>query len=262
MKPKIKVLIATHNPLSQIETEIFIPIQVGASINKNIIKESYLKDNLGKHISEKNNTFNELTALYWAWKNLDYDIIGLAHYRRYLDLFHTKPFFKKDKIDVIINSYKDDPKLNLLKDAKKSSSKIIKILTTNDLIIAKPSFCSINGKYCSIAEDYAHNHIASDWDSCMQIILEKYPEYKNSVESYLYNSNRFYICNMFIAKKEWFTTFCEWIFPILFEIEKKITISEDPFQRRVTGFLSERLFTLYVLHNKFKLKELPILFVE
>lgn len=258
----IKILIATHKPLAVIENEIFTPIQVGSAINEFSIKESYLKDDEGDNISNKNNTFNELTALYYAWKNLNVDVIGLAHYRRYLDLHHSKPLFKKDSIDVVKNITKNSSKIELLGNIKKSSSKILKFLKSNDVIIAKPCFCTIEGEYCSIADDYSHNHISSDWDICMQVILELNPDYKKSIDSYLYNSNKFYICNMFIAKKEWFNDFCSWIFPILFEVENRITISKDPFQRRVTGFLSERLFTLYILHNEFNIKELPILFIE
>lgn len=31
-----------------------------------------------------------MTAIYWAWKNLKADYIGLVHYRRYLGMKHGK----------------------------------------------------------------------------------------------------------------------------------------------------------------------------
>ena len=83
---KIKILVATHQPLAIIESDIFHPIQIGFDVQKPLIKNTYLNDNSGLNISKKNPIFNELTALYWAWKNLDADVVGLAHYRRYLDL--------------------------------------------------------------------------------------------------------------------------------------------------------------------------------
>ncbi|MEC4049901.1 DUF4422 domain-containing protein [Flavobacterium sp. SUN046] len=263
MSLKIKILVATHKPVSAIENTIFQPIQVGTDLNPTTIKESYLVDNTGDSISEKNKTFNELTALYWAWKNFgDYDVFGLAHYRRFLDINYKVPFFKKEKKDIIKSVSISDASFLKLNDEKKLAKKITKFLNNFDVLVAKPAFCTINQEFASISDDYKHNHIASDWDTCMDVIIEKFPEYTNSIELYLNKSNRFYIANMFIAKKEWFISFSEWLFAILLEVEKRIVPSEDPYQRRVIGFLSERLFTLYILHHQFKLKELPILFVE
>ena len=50
----------------------------------------FQKDNTGENISAKNPMYCELTGLYWAWKNLDADYLGLVHYRR-----HFKGFPKK-----------------------------------------------------------------------------------------------------------------------------------------------------------------------
>ena len=59
-----------------------MPIQVGAALNGQAI-DGMIRDDTGDNISEKSRSFCELTALYWAWKNLDSDAIGLVHYRRY-----------------------------------------------------------------------------------------------------------------------------------------------------------------------------------
>ena len=50
------------------------PIQVG---NDSDIPGIEYRDNIGNNISEKNSTYCELTAQYWAWKNdTDSDYIG------------------------------------------------------------------------------------------------------------------------------------------------------------------------------------------
>ncbi|WP_336733005.1 DUF4422 domain-containing protein, partial [Chryseobacterium sp. VD8] len=101
-----------------------------------------------------------------------------------------------------------------------------------------------------------------DWDICMDIIRKKFPDYAESSTEHLENGSNLYIGNMFITRYELINDYCNWLFTILFETEQKITFSDDPYQRRVIGFLSERLFTLYILHNNFRLKHFPILFVE
>lgn len=260
---KTTIIIATHKQESILENEIFRPIQVGSAINDYIIKPNYYRDNTGENISEKNRTFNELTAIYWVWKNLqNEEIYGLMHYRRFLNIFYKKPFYKNEKRDIMKKISSDSTKIAKLNDAQKTNDKIKELLNQYDVIVANPVYCRIDKKYVSITEDYKKHHLSEDWDTCMNIVKEYYPEFKKSIEKHLDNDKKLYYGNIFIAKKEWFNDFCEWIFTILFEVEKRITISEDPYQRRVIGFLSERLFTLYILHYQFKTKGFPIFYVE
>jgi hypothetical protein len=260
---KIKILVATHQPLAIIESDIFHPIQIGFDVQKPLIKNTYLNDNSGLNISKKNPIFNELTALYWAWKNLDADVVGLAHYRRYLDLNYKKPLFKNKQMHVLQRADQKDKKIIELFNNSQSRKRITNFLKAFELIIPQKAFCTDeNGNLESLSQQYKRFHIENDWIICIQIILEKYPDYKISIDKYFENENILYLCNMFIAPKKWVDKYCTWLFDILFEVENRITISEDPYQKRVIGFLAERLFTLYILHNKFKMKELPILFVN
>ena len=76
----IKILIATHKSYWMPDDPVYLPLHVGAEGKAEL---GYTRDNTGDHISSKNKNFCELTGLYWAWKNLDADYIGLVHYRRY-----------------------------------------------------------------------------------------------------------------------------------------------------------------------------------
>lgn len=80
---KTQILGVTHKEYQFPKDALYTPIQVNAQKNKDL---GYLKDNEGDNISFKNNNYCELTAMYWAWKNLSCDIIGINHYRRILGI--------------------------------------------------------------------------------------------------------------------------------------------------------------------------------
>ena len=68
---------------------------------------------------------------------------------------------------------------------------------------------------------------------------------------------------MFIAKYELFNKYFEWLFPLLFEAEKRIDVSKhEAHQKRVFAFLAERLLNIYVYHNKLKVVYEPVFFIE
>ena len=69
---KIKILVASHKPDTVYKDDIYTPIHVGRSVSKFKSEMGHLLgDNTGNNISEKNPYYCELTAQYWAWKNLD-----------------------------------------------------------------------------------------------------------------------------------------------------------------------------------------------
>ena len=84
----IKIIIATHKKYWMPQDDMYLPIHVGAE--GKTLDLGYQKDNVGENISKKNANYCELTGLYWVWKNLDADFIGLAHYRRHFCLNKIK----------------------------------------------------------------------------------------------------------------------------------------------------------------------------
>ena len=110
----------------------------------------------------------------------------------------------------------------------------------------------------TLEKEYKKEHIGSDWDKMIEVIKELYPNDYDIVASE-FNQRKFYPLNMLIARRELFDEYCEWLFSILFELEKRITISNDPYQARVFGFLSERLMGVFVKKKKLKVKELKVI---
>lgn len=88
----IKILVATHKKYWMLQDSVYLPVQLGSAINKTL---GYQRDDEGENISAKQPYYAELTAMYWAWKNLKADYIGINHYRRY---------FSKEKIPLFWRS--------------------------------------------------------------------------------------------------------------------------------------------------------------
>ena len=87
MKERLRIYTMTHKPFEIPKDPLYVPLQVGSALQEDL---GYLRDDTGDNISEKNRNYCELTGLYWAWKNLESDYIGVAHYRRHfaLERFH------------------------------------------------------------------------------------------------------------------------------------------------------------------------------
>ena len=224
MDEDLAIYMATHSEkcIHVLEYDYIIPIQAGKALNSVSIEE--VTDNTGDNISEKNNTYCELTVLYWMWKNTNNKYIGLYHYRRRFDI---------DK------------------------EEILNILNNTDIILPKKKIFKI-----SLKEQYIKEHNKQDWYILMDILRELYPEYYE-FSNKVFEKNEIYRFNMFIMKKEMFDNYCEWLFPILEKVEKNINVEEkNNYQKRYAGFMSERLFTLYVIYNKFKIYEADLIFSE
>lgn len=235
----MKILVVTHKNVEFPKIKEYYPISVG----KNKV-DGIQHDDIGENIASKNENYCELTALYWAWKNMDSEVIGLCHYRRYFNFF-----YENEKNKDILFSEKD-------KYLNKTKEKVENILEEYDIILPK--------KYDTdetIEKHYINRHSKEDWNTLLEVLREKYPvDYEKS--KHIFNEKDLYCYNMFICKKEIFDKYMEWLFDILFEVEKRIKISDDFYQKRVFGFMSERMLHLYVKSYGYKIKELPIIMLH
>lgn len=82
-KMTIKLLIAAHRQCDVPADSIYLPVHVGKTLHPDVVLNGYQPDNEGKNISDKNPYYSELSAVYWAWKNMKSDYVGLVHYRRF-----------------------------------------------------------------------------------------------------------------------------------------------------------------------------------
>jgi len=230
---KAKILVCVHKKDYAHANDIYMPIHVGKSLSNNDL--GIAGDDTGDNISEKNNAYCELTALYWAWKNLkDTDYVGLCHYRRYFDFRKTRKKVADSK-DAIVN-----PDLSLF--------------NKYDIILPEPIPLSI-----SAADYHNRGHVPEDFYILCKVILQLYPEYKDTVNYFYSSFNKWIGLNMFLAKKEIMDDYAEWLFNVLFETEKKVLLSPYSYQQRIFGFMGEILLPMYCFHNKLKIGYKPVI---
>ena len=230
----VKVIVATHKAYWMPGDKLYVPVRVGAEGKAENF--GFTPDNTRENISSKNANYCELTGLYWAWKNLECEYLGLAHYRRHFTLLKGSG----DRRDVLTL----DQARGLLLDV--------------DVLLPTKRNYYIETNY----QQYVHAHHAEDLDETRKILEERYPAYIKAYDESMKKTtgHRF---NMFIMKKELADAYCTWLFDVLFELEKRLDISNySPNDQRVFGFVSERLLDVWIESNQIKYKDIPYIFLE
>ena len=227
-----QIYVCTHKEFhmpADADTALYAPLHVGRAISGDL---GYPGDDTGNSISEKNKSFCELTGLYWIWKNTDCDIVGLCHYRR---------FFERDG--------------RLL-----SQTDIEKALTEDGYDIIAPA--SGFTEYLSNRMHYEKVHFPKDYLLLREVLAEKYPTYLAAFDHFSH-TNLASLANMVITRKEIFDSYCAWLFDILFEMERRTDLtSYSPFQARLYGYLSERLFRVWLFMQEYKVKEESVRLID
>ena len=232
---KLDIMVVTHKNLSDINEPIpndseYIPMVVGPN-KDNVSFSDFLRDDTGENIAAKNPNYCELTALYWAWKNLQDDYCGLVHYRRYFVTSFNKPI---------------------------PTQTIKEYLKEVDVLLPKKRYH--DGE--TNLELYSRRHYKKDLIETRSIIDEFYPEYTAAFDKVM-NDKSLHSYNMMIMKKSVLDNYCSWLFDILEKLENRTDISGyDAHQARIYGFISERLLDVWLTTNNIQYKELPVRFLE
>lgn len=224
----IKIMVAAHKEVEvPKDRQLYLPVFVGSALHDKIPK-GFQPDNIGENISKKNPNFNELTAMYWAWKNLDVDVIGLVHYRRLLSLH------KQRNLTKILNK-----------------KEIESLLKNVPIILPRKRKYYVETNY----SHYVHAHRSEALIIAKDAIKRMHPKYIDSFDKVM-NSRSAHMFNMFVMRKKYFNAYAEWLFSILFEIENKIDISNYSVQEaRVFGYVSELLLDVWIDGNKIQYKD-------
>jgi hypothetical protein len=224
---------------------MYLPVFCGAALRKpEEIPAGYQRDDEGENISVKNPNYCELTALYWAWKNLppEVEAVGLCHYRRH---FTTKG----------VLGYKLSGKWNSILTKEQAE----KLLEKADVILPNKRRYWIETNY----NHYIHAHKREGLELAGKYVKGLSIEYTDAWDKVLHKRTWAYMFNMMVMKRVVFDSYCEWIFDVLGEIEEKLDLSNyNPVESRVFGYIGELLLSIRLEIIKNDLFECHAIFME
>ena len=230
---KLQIVVAAHRPYRMPEDGAYLPVQAGRALREPL---GWQGDDSGDNISAKNAEYCELTCLYWAWKNLDADAVGLCHYRRYFALRRFGPKWSR----VL------------------TGEKAAKLLQKAPVIVPRPRRYYIETNY----SQYAHAHNGADLDRVRDILSQQGQRWTAAFDAVMARTwgHRW---NMLIMDRPTLDKYCSWLFGVLGELEQRIDLSGyDAYGRRVFGFIGERLLDVWLEAEGVACRETPLVNME
>ena len=200
-------------------------------------------DDTGDNISRLNLYLNEMTALYWMWRNTSQAIVGLNHYRRFFTTSRDTNFAAEKIL---------------------SQSEATELLRDWDIIVAE--------NVHSLMSASCWQMMISGWELERFVdeifrrhIALKQPDY---LDAFDHVSNAFtgFQYEIFITRRKIFDDYCEWIFSFLLDATEEVLARtnlrqiDNPRKYRVVSFFAERLLTVWLRKNPVRIKKLPVMF--
>lgn len=221
-KPSIKILVVYHKKDKLYKSSILTPIHAGRALAREISKDGRISqkdydwllkntigDDTGDNISYLNRELNEVTAIYWAWKNYDKlgnpDYIGLNHYRRFY-------YVNYGKLNELLTKY-DFIKTGFFWDAK----------------------ISVYDAWFMFPHEWSDDELLEQTFEISRNVLGN-----NMVEDYFKTGlERDGYFNMFLLSREDFFKYCEFLFNIILKLPRKEN-------QRTVAMIAERLTACYM----------------
>ena len=224
----IKLLVCCHKEGERGDA-ILTTVTGGAALGRDVRCD--FRDDDGENISLLNPVLNELTVLYWAWKNYaklgSPDYIGLMHYRRYFRLEKSRDSLLRTRASKGVFREKSLITEGRLRD----------YLAQGDYLCPRPMIRR------SVYRQYALTHDKEDLDLAIAVLKELRPEYIEVTDKYLSGKNcRFF--NMFVFPRAIFFRYCEYLFPIVSEYLARSRKAERLYLSEcLTGIFMEKLLS-------------------
>lgn len=229
------IYVIAHKPFAWTPRPGYRVLEVGAA-NRENGHFGEVRDDSGEQISAKNSSYCELTGLYWIWKNTADPVKGLVHYRRYFGRHR-----RTNRTSEIISLREMTTYLN----------------GRYDVILPEKTY------YAETAREQMLQCCSAETIGLLdRIVAEQAPAYLETYDRFM-KGNACTQYNMLTAGRNIFDDYCSFLFPILSEMECHLDLSAmDDYQRRVFGFVGERLLDVWVMKNGLSVKYLPVVETE
>lgn len=265
MVKSIKIFTACHAPTPILQDGIHIAVQGGrynylnsenSKFDRQWFKLNTIGDDTGDNISKLNGYYNEMTILYWVWKNYEKignpDYVGFDHYRRHF-IFDKWQRLNNERWTV------DFPFFNKQYESNLKEENIQNYINKYDCLYTKAV------TKISVYEQYKNSymHDIKDLDFVLKYIKDKYPKIYDSAIKYVNGVNNYY-CNMFILKKSLFFEYCEFTFDVLNKFFQQKDYSKSSYDE-MRFYISERItgiFIQYLIDRKIKSCPLNCTFLQ
>jgi hypothetical protein len=234
----IIIIVATHKKYQMPLDPMYLPVQSGSSLYPDL---GYQKDNEGDNISHKNTAYNIMCPKYWAWKNVNANYIGIAHYRRHFSLNKGE----KKSFDKIL-----------------SEQEALGLFEETDILLSPKRyypFFTIESHYTHTKGGYKAIH-KRDLEVLRDVIKEFHNEYTSSFETVM-KRNFYHSGSLFIMKQSLYSDYCVFIFSIGDEVEKRLK-NERPDLTRYIASLTELLIDVWILKHNYSFKEIGLIDFE
>lgn len=263
----LKIIVCCHKEVPKLDESVFMPIHVGKKNAK--VDLGIPGDDTGDNISEMNYLYCELTGLYWAWKNLEADYLGLCHYRRLfsfhtknkIQLFVRKVYYKIQQVLLAFSYTRKDTSFFYARYNVSGKDEVMKESRLfnddiNNYLARKPetvAFALREVNYGIISNYDRFSGIAGSYhlEITKKIIEQKYPTLNPYFSKTLY-SNKLHYANMVIMKKEVFDNYCSFVFDVLKShlncliTDGYVISAKEKSLSRLSGYLGELLTSTYI----------------
>lgn len=279
-RPDIRIFVACHKPSRLVDGKVFTPIHLGRALTSAAHKDGpasaadlawmrrhMIGDDTGDHISDLNRSFCELTAQYWAWKNVEADYYGFCHYRRYLAFTgHDVPVAGEERNNgCIAVDHLDD---RAIETFGLSDEVVTEVVPRYDAVLCRP----VQLRPMGIRDNVDAMRRSPDWhdvrdmERALAILERRSPQLAGAARRYMRGgANRLY--NAFVMRRDLFQDYCEWLFGILFELNEVLAMRHYGLKKeRTPATIAERLCGIWCQHlqeqGRHRILEVPLVFFE